>query len=1058
MKKKMMLALGLAIGAWCSTLASEMLFNFENGIEMDNWGGNYAIVDNPSADAVNSSAKVYKLDFTQDWGRVSTNKNIDLTRYGVSFMVYAENLGDIFAFVDQSGSLPSVSQSILVQRQWVQLYFDFTGLASSTIQLQIGTKAANTVYIDNIQIVELSSFPAPMCGTGMDIPYVYGSVAIGGGGFVSGLIAHPRAKDVKYARTDVGGAYKWNAADCSWRPLNNYISAADKGLLSIESLALDPNSTDNIYMLGGCMYFSNEKTAIMYSKDGGASFKTVDVSHLIKAHGNGNGRGNGERLAVDPNNGEIIFCGGRAGAPLIKSGDGGLTWQAVASFPAAAYPATTKWPTYDTWTPNAKLWPTTPNINGTSAVVFDQSQVLGGITQRIFVGISKTGANNIYVSENAGATWAAVAGLPTDLMPMRMKMDPNGNLLIAYADKEGPNNCGTKGAIYRYNPNTKTSSNISPPGGYQIGDISVSAANADVMVATTICTWVNQTWGTGKYVHGDIIFTSTDGGQNWRSLQNNFQFDANGCSWIPDHAIHWSSSILIDPFDDNKVSVTSGNGIFTANNVWCEEPGGPTFHFDVNGLEETVALDLISIPGGGLFSVIGDYTGFNHIDIHEFAPIHKPESHTTGGIAYAAQNTQVMARVAKEGFITEDGGASWAKMSGMPTVADASYSKVAISADGQVIIYRPGGSGNILYSTDKGANFTPSTGHADIAYVAADPVNSDYFYAGAKNAVYVSSDKGKTFAKTDAANGDYTRLCAVPGKEGQIYLPQGPNGLAVSKDYGKTFTAVPFVTSCEAVGTGAGKTPGSYALYIWGKANGCDTGLYRSEDEGASWQRVNDEQNQFGGVGNGAFVVGDQNIYGRFYMATVGLGIIYGELASKATELKWSCYDDNTSCKIEGGGTEKTLNINLSEGWNLVSINVEPSDISIDALFEGLNVLEIKNMDSFWRKGQQESLNSLKTIQPGAGYLVKMGAAAALKVSGQAFTGPYLVQGYGWQLVGCKYQTAMPFHDVFSNKISVAKDFEAYWKPADPMSGINNMMPGSGYFIYLPDAAPVIIQ
>ena len=51
-----------------------------------------------------------------------------------------------------------------------------------------------------------------------------------------------------------------------------------------------------------------------------------------------------------------------------------------------------------------------------------------------------------------------------------------------------------------------------------------------------------------------------------------------------------------------------------------------------------------------------------------------------------------------------------------------------------------------------------------------------------------------------------------------------------------------------------------------------------SEDEGATWKRINDDNLQFGGTGNGKFVYGDWNVYGRVYMSTLGLGVVYGDL------------------------------------------------------------------------------------------------------------------------------------------------------------------------------------
>ncbi len=49
--------------------------------------------------------------------------------------------------------------------------------------------------------------------------YQWKSLPTGAGGFVSGLITSKYERNLMYARTDVGGAYKCNAAMDSWTPL-----------------------------------------------------------------------------------------------------------------------------------------------------------------------------------------------------------------------------------------------------------------------------------------------------------------------------------------------------------------------------------------------------------------------------------------------------------------------------------------------------------------------------------------------------------------------------------------------------------------------------------------------------------------------------------------------------------------------------------------------------------------------------------------------------------------------------------------------------------------------
>lgn len=163
--------------------------------------------------------------------------------------------------------------------------------------------------------------------------YTWGNVRFDGGGFVSAVIFHPKEKNVLYARTDVGGIYRFDFSSSRWIPLMDWISENDKGLYGTEAFALDPTDPKRIYVLAGTGYFSDGRTAILRSENYGEKWDTSYVEML--AHGNGMGRQTGEKLAVDPNQPNILFCGSRTKG-LYKSIDYGKTWHALTKSPFQA--------------------------------------------------------------------------------------------------------------------------------------------------------------------------------------------------------------------------------------------------------------------------------------------------------------------------------------------------------------------------------------------------------------------------------------------------------------------------------------------------------------------------------------------------------------------------------------------------------------------------------------------------------------------------------------------------------------------------------------------------
>jgi xyloglucan-specific exo-beta-1,4-glucanase len=689
--------------------------------------------------------------------------------------------------------------------------------------------------------------------------YKWSNVAIGGGGFVDGIIISKTVPNLMYARTDVGGAYKWDATSGTWKPLLDWLSEAQTGFLGVESIAIDPQAPAKVYMLVGTSYFNNGNTAILRSSDYGATFAITDVSAQFKAHGNGMGRQNGEKLLVDPNNSNILFCGTRANG-LFKSSNAGVNWSNVSSFPVS----------------------TTANANGISFVVIDPSSgTPGSASQTIFAGVSQTTAN-MYMSTNGGTSFTAVAGAPTGFMPQRAVLASDKTLYVVYADKEGPWNPAT-GQIWKYAVTTGVWTNVTPSGiTHSFGGISVDPNNPKRLIASSINIYYTQyTDQSGGGVYGDRFFLSTDGGLTWKDLVGNsgITLDPNGCTWIYGQAIHWSGCIEFNPLNTNQAWVISGNGLFSCDDVNAVKT---TWKFNAKGIEETVPLDIASITGGPLFSVIGDYDGFKHTDVTMFAPIHTPRMGTTTGFAYATLNTKTMLRVGNKMYYSLDQGTTWT----LCTI-NGTQGKVAVSASGATFLHCPSTSSTTYYSTNNGAAWTISNGISiNEAVPVADPVNTTKFYAydPGTGGMLVSTNGGATFASAgNAGTGGSKIIRTVPGLEGHLWVPLYSGGLARSTNSGTSFTKITSVSACSAIGLGKAATGANYhTLYMWGTVNGV-TGVFRSIDQGATWLRVNDDAHQYGGPGNGQFVIGDMNVYGRVYMSSVGRGIPYADLQPLAT-------------------------------------------------------------------------------------------------------------------------------------------------------------------------------
>jgi hypothetical protein len=123
----------------------------------------------------------------------------------------------------------------------------------------------------------------------------------------------------------------------------------------------------------------------------------------------------------------------------------------------------------------------------------------------------------------------------------------------------------------------------------------------------------------------------------------------------------------------------------------------------------------------------------------------------------------------------------------------------------------------------------------------------------------------------------FASIQAVPGQEGDVWVTTKEE-LWRSTDSGKSFREVRSVEEAHAVGFGRSAPGRSYpAIYLSGTVDGV-TGFFRSDDEGASFVRINDDSHQYGGA---QVITGDPRIYGRVYVAPGGRGIVRGDPKEK---------------------------------------------------------------------------------------------------------------------------------------------------------------------------------
>lgn len=278
-------------------------------------------------------------------------------------------------------------------------------------------------------------------------------VAIGAGGYIRGMVIHPLDNKVRYARADTWGAYRWDAVKSRWVHMFTANSIPKTATVSpsndpsqkipvtaapssggVDSIAVDPNNTRRVFLAATVLPAGdvNRDVArdgnVYFSSNGGATFQAARGLRLPSyenAPCNDTEfdalNADGERLAVDPNNGNVVYLGTRLNGIFFSTNSGRDFAPVVGG-----------------------------NVPGTCQYIFnvliDRTQTMTRLINGRRVKVSKTiylisdtkSSAAIYRSNDGGATWANIAAGVPEIAGGRVggsAIDATGTFWITASDK-----------------------------------------------------------------------------------------------------------------------------------------------------------------------------------------------------------------------------------------------------------------------------------------------------------------------------------------------------------------------------------------------------------------------------------------------------------------------------------------------------------------------------------------------------------------------------------------------------------------------------------------------
>jgi xyloglucan-specific exo-beta-1,4-glucanase len=396
------------------------------------------------------------------------------------------------------------------------------------------------------------------------------NISTKGMGYVDGLIIHPTT-NAKYIRTDVGGIFHFNEATQNWSNLTDKLSNMyQTGMNSVEAFAIDKNTSSAnqvIYALCG----DGDKSYLLKTINNGNSWAVNQGwNSNLRVYGNGDWRCSGEKIAVDPNNSNVVYCGTRYDG-LYKTTDAAQQWNPINSFiPRGG---------------NGKLG----RNGGISFVVFDPNSTTTlnnqTVTKNIYIGLIDGG---VYRSNDGGNAWCYLAGgMDTSKYnPVRAVFNNNRLIVANIIDKAED----FDGEVWQFTPDANScagglwenktpglSVNFGCPvwGKYMYNAIAVKPNDPNTVYVFSRAGTPRKIFCTNNFNAAQptwkiVTFDKVDGYSSCLTSYQKSEFQTPA-SWVGTNSVDggydWVGDAAFDINNPNQIFLTSGNGVMKMEDI-----------------------------------------------------------------------------------------------------------------------------------------------------------------------------------------------------------------------------------------------------------------------------------------------------------------------------------------------------------------------------------------------------------------------------------------------------------------------------------------------------------